>query len=119
MKAVGFIYNECMSNKKVDLVIAGQGAAGYSAALYSARYQVKTMILGSEFGGETAIGGLIENYPGIEVDGFDLMMSMKDQVLKYDVELFEENALKIEQSDDTFNVHTDSCLLYTSPSPRD
>ena len=89
MKAVGFIYNECMSNKKVDLVIAGQGAAGYSAALYSARYQVKTMILGSEFGGETAIGGLIENYPGIEVDGFDLMMSMKDQVLKYDVELFE------------------------------
>ena len=32
------------------------------------------------------------------------MMSMKDQVLKYDVELFEENALKIEQSDDTFNV---------------
>ena len=90
MKAVGFIYNECMSNKKVDLIIAGQGAAGYSAALYSARYQVKTMILGSEFGGETAIGGLIENYPGIEVDGFDLMMSMKDQVLKYDVELFEE-----------------------------
>ena len=89
MKAVGFIYNECMSNKKVDLIIAGQGAAGYSAALYSARYQVKTMILGSEFGGETAIGGLIENYPGIEVDGFDLMMSMKDQVLKYDVELFE------------------------------
>ena len=113
MKAVGFIYNECMSNKKVDLVIAGQGAAGYSAALYSARYQVKTMILGSEFGGETAIGGLIENYPGIEVDGFDLMMSMKDQVLKYDVELFEENALKIEQSDDTFNVHTDSAIINT------
>ena len=71
------------------------------------------MILGSEFGGETAGGGLIENYPGIEVDGFDLMMSMKDQVLKYDVELFEENALKIEQSDDAFNVHTDSAIINT------
>ena len=94
MKAVGFIYNEYVSNKKVDLVIAGQGAAGYSAALYSARYELNNDF-DSEFGGETAIGGLIENYPGIEVDGFDLMMSMKDQVLKYDVELFEENALKI------------------------
>ena len=97
-----------MIKKKTDLLIAGQGAAGYSAALYSARYQVKTMIIGGEFGGETAIGGLIENYPGIEVDGFDLMMNMKDQVLKYDVELFEENALNIEIDGDNFNVKTDS-----------
>ena len=97
-----------MIKKKTDLLIAGQGAAGYSAALYSARYQVKTMIIGGEFGGETAIGGLIENYPGIEVDGFDLMMNMKDQVLKYDVELFEENALNIEINGDNFNIKTDS-----------
>ena len=97
-----------MIKKKTDLLIAGQGAAGYSAALYSARYQVKTMIIGGEFGGETAIGGLIENYPGIEVDGFDLMMNMKDQVLKYDVELFEENALNIEIDGDNFNIKTDS-----------
>ena len=70
-----------MIKKKTDLLIAGQGAAGYSAALYSARYQINTMIIGGEFGGETAIGGMIENYPGIEVDGFDLMMNMKEQVL--------------------------------------
>ena len=36
MKAVGFIYNDYMIKKKTDLLIAGQGAAGYSAALYSA-----------------------------------------------------------------------------------
>ena len=50
-----------MSNnqiKKVDLLIAGQGAAGFSAGLYAARYQMNTVIIGEEFGGETAIAGL-------------------------------------------------------------
>jgi thioredoxin reductase (NADPH) len=71
------------------------------------------MIIGGEFGGETAIGGMIENYPGIEVDGFDLMMNMKEQVLKYDVELFEENANKITQSDNKFFIETDSSIIET------
>lgn len=102
-----------MIKKKTDLLIAGQGAAGYSAALYSARYQINTMIIGGEFGGETAIGGMIENYPGIEVDGFDLMMNMKEQVLKYDVELFEENAEKITPRNNKFFVETGSSIIET------
>lgn len=95
-----------MDKKKTDLLIAGQGAAGYSAALYSARYQVPTILVGAEFGGETAIGGMIENYPGIEIDGFDLMMNMKNQVLNYDVDLFEENIDKIIKSSNGFLVST-------------
>ena len=51
-------------NKHFDILIIGQGASAYSAALYAARYQVKPAIFGSRFGGETATGGLIENYPG-------------------------------------------------------
>ena len=58
-----------------DVLIAGQGAAGFAAALYSARYQMRTIVLGDTFGGETATGGNIENYPGFpEIDGFELMM---------------------------------------------
>ena len=65
----------------VDVLIAGQGAASYSAALYAARYQMSTVMVGAEFGGETAIGGSIENYPGFPaIDGFDLMLKMKEQV---------------------------------------
>ena len=37
-----------------DVIIIGQGAAAYGAALYSARYQMKTLVIGDEFGGETA-----------------------------------------------------------------
>ena len=95
-----------MGKKKTDLLIAGQGAAGYSAALYSARYQVPTILVGAEFGGETALGGMIENYPGIEIDGFDLMMNMKNQVLNYNVDLFEENIDKIIKSSNGFLVST-------------
>ena len=65
----------------IDVLIAGQGAAAFSAGLYSVRYQMKTAVVGGLFGGETAIGGLIENYPGQpDIDGFDLMMKFKEQV---------------------------------------
>ncbi|MDA1279443.1 MAG: FAD-dependent oxidoreductase [Chloroflexi bacterium] len=67
--------------KQVDVLIAGQGAAAFAAGLYSSRYQVETLIVGEQFGGETAIGGMIENYPGQpDIDGFDLMMKFKEQV---------------------------------------
>ena len=56
-----------------DILIVGQGASGYAAALYAARYQMKPVIFGATFGGETATGGLIENYPGYpEIDGESL-----------------------------------------------
>ena len=48
-------------NVSYDIMIVGQGAAAYAAALYAARYQVKTIMFGANFGGETATGGLIEN----------------------------------------------------------
>lgn len=67
--------------KQIDVLIAGQGAAAFAAGLYSSRYQVNTLIASEQFGGETAIGGTIENYPGQpDIDGFDLMMKFKEQV---------------------------------------
>ena len=42
-----------------DLVIVGQGAAARAAALYAARYQMKSILFGASFGGDTATGGLI------------------------------------------------------------
>ena len=74
-----------------DVLIVGQGAAGFSAALYAARYQMKAVVFGDKFGGETAIGGAIENYPGFpSIDGFDLMLKMREQVEGYGVEIIDE-----------------------------
>ena len=49
------------NSQKYDVVIAGQGAAAFAAGMYAARYQIRPVIIGETFGGETAIGGLIEN----------------------------------------------------------
>ena len=90
-----------------DVVIVGQGAAGFAAGLYSARYQMKTAIFGETFGGETAIGGLIENYPGyVGIDGFELMMNMKEQVQNYGVTVVDEGVEKVFRRGDCFEVTT-------------
>ena len=39
------------SKNAYDVVIIGQGASAFGAALYSARYQMKTLVIGDEFGG--------------------------------------------------------------------
>ena len=88
-------------------MIAGQGAAGYAAALYAARYQMKSVVFGGSFGGETAIGGGIENYPGHpEIDGFELMTKFREQVDRYHVPIIDENVAQISRHDD--------CLLLTT-----
>ncbi len=89
--------------KSVDVLIAGQGAAAFSAALYSARYQMTTLMAGEEFGGETAIGGDIENYPGFpKIDGYDLMLKMREQVGLLNVPIKPSNVTAIEKTDHGF-----------------
>ena len=92
-------------SNRYDLVIAGQGAAAFSAGLYAGRYQMRSLILGGTFGGETAIGGAIENYPGFEsVDGFELMMNMRRQVEGYGVPIVDQNVESITREEDCFLV---------------
>lgn len=86
-----------------DVVIIGQGASAFGAALYSARYQMKTLVIGDEFGGETATGSIIENYPGYShIDGFDLMLAMKKQVEDLEVEVITDEVTDIQNDGNCF-----------------
>lgn len=91
-----------------DLIIAGTGAAGLSAALYAGRYRMKTLVIGDSFGGYTSIAGPIENYPGAKkVDGFDLMVVMKEQAAEVGAEIIDGRVQKLaKQSDGSFLVTT-------------
>lgn len=63
-----------------DMVIIGGGPAGYTAALYAARAGFDTVVLERmSAGGQMALTGDIDNYPGFEegVDGFTLGMKMQ------------------------------------------
>ena len=101
------------SQGQYDIVIAGQGAAGFAAALYAARYQTKPVVIGETFGGETAIGGSIENYPGyVDIDGFDLMMHFRDQAVKYDVPIVDDKVTKVVGVEGCYEVETEYSGMY-------
>lgn len=66
-------------NHIYDVIIIGGGPAGYTAALYSARAGLDTLIIEKmSVGGQMTLTGDIENYPGFEsIDGFTLGMNMQ------------------------------------------
>lgn len=57
-----------------DVIIIGLGCAGYTAAIYSARYKLKTLLIGEVEGGMGITAVEVGNWPGeIEIRGPDLM----------------------------------------------
>lgn len=91
-----------------DLIIIGSGAAGLGAAIYGGRYRMKILVIGKEFGGETAKAGAIENYPGIQsIDGFELMGAMKKQARDLEVKTLDGEVTSINQREHCFEVVTE------------
>ena len=100
-----------------DVLIVGQGAAAYAAAMYAARYQIRPVVFGASFGGETATGGLIENYPGYpEIDGFDLMMKFREQAVRYEVPIVDEDIVSAVRARDCFELTTGDGRVYQAPT---
>lgn len=63
-----------------DVIILGSGPAGLTAALYTARANKKTIVLGGDrLGGQMAGIATLENYPGWAGSGFELAQFMKKQ----------------------------------------
>lgn len=69
-----------MENKIFDVVVAGGGPAGYTAALYAARSGYTVAVIEQmSAGGQMATTENVENYPGFEqgIDGFELGEKMR------------------------------------------
>ncbi len=83
-----------------DLIIIGAGPAGMTAGIYAARREMKTLIIGSEVGGQMVWANEIENYPGLsKISSFELIENMKRQVLNFGAEMKIEEVKKIERND--------------------
>ena len=70
-----------MAGKTYDVIIIGAGAAGLTAAIYSMRKQLQSIVVSPETGGATALSNWVENYPGAKaMPGLELMEQFKAQV---------------------------------------
>jgi len=72
------------------VVILGSGCAGWTAALYLARANLKPLVLtGTQTGGLLTTTSIVENYPGFPqgVDGTALMVQMMEQAQKFGAEV--------------------------------
>ncbi|MDP2944483.1 MAG: thioredoxin-disulfide reductase [bacterium] len=83
-----------------DLIIIGAGPAGMTAGIYAARREMKTLIIGSEVGGQMVWASEIENYPGFsKISSFELIENMRQQVVNFGAEMKIEEVKKIERND--------------------
>lgn len=67
-----------------DVIIIGASAAGSAAGIYAARANLKARVLTTNFGGEVALSGEIENWPGIiHTDGVELAGQFEKHLKSY------------------------------------
>jgi len=99
--------NEEELNNPYDMIIIGGGPAGYSAAIYAARYNLKSIVLTKELG-IISEAPEVENYPGIEhISGFELMQRFQKHAEKFGVETKFTEVVDVRKGITMFNV-TDS-----------
>jgi len=90
----------------LDLIIIGGSAAGNAAAIYAARRKLNFKMVATELGGEVALSGVVNNWPGIiEIQGFELAQKFTEHVRSYGVEIDEGwRVEKIEAKDNYYIV---------------
>ncbi|MCS6972046.1 MAG: thioredoxin-disulfide reductase [Turneriella sp.] len=106
-----------MSANHYDTIIIGSGPAGYTAAIYAGRANLKTLVLeGIERGGQLMITSEVENYPGFPhgIQGPELMEHFRNQAARFGAELKTVMADKAELSQGApFRIHAEG-QVYTS-----
>jgi thioredoxin reductase (NADPH) len=111
-----------------DLIIIGGGPAGYTAALYAARANLKPLVIeGFNWGGQLMITSDVENYPGYPegVMGPEMMAEFRRQAERFDVEFITDDVTRVDFSERPFRIwiegdehRANSVVIATGASAR-
>lgn len=103
----GFSRGGEYENKTWDVLIIGAGPAGFTAAIYAARFGLETLIISKDLGGNMALTDLIENYPGfLQISGSELTNRMHEQVKNLGVDVVFDEVERIDPAE---------CAYYEGP----
>lgn len=101
-------------NSVENLVIIGSGPAGYTAAIYAGRANLKPVVfegfqVGGVPGGQLMTTTEVENFPGFPqgITGPDLMKDMKAQAVRWGAELYTEDVMTVDLSQRPFIVRSE------------
>lgn len=115
--------------KIYDMIIIGGGPAGYTSALYASRAGLDTLVIEKlSPGGQLALTGEVDNYPGFEegIDGFTLGMKMQQSAERFGAKTEYAEVLdvdfsgiikKINTTSGVFNAYT--IVVATGANPRE
>src|SRR6516164_8693726 len=111
-----------------EVVIIGSGPAGLTAALYTARANLRPLLIeGLEAGGQLMLTTLVENYPGFRdgIMGPDLMAQMRAQAERFGSRIIQghvsavhvgERPFRVQTSDESFT--TAALIIATGASAK-
>ncbi len=107
-------------NETQQLIIIGSGPAGYTAAIYAARAELKPLLfeglkLGGQPGGQLMLTTEVENYPGFPegLMGPEMMEKFKKQAERFGTRIISDDVISVDFSVRPFKIHT-SNQTYTS-----
>jgi thioredoxin reductase (NADPH) len=111
-----------------DVIIIGGGPAGYTAALYTARANLRPLVIeGFNWGGQLMITSDVENYPGYAdgILGPAMMADFRRQAERFGAEFVTDDVTRIDFSELPFQVHVgdevhraDAVIVATGASAR-
>lgn len=111
-----------------NVVIIGSGCSGHTAALYSARANLKPLVIeGHEPGGQLSITTLVENFPGFPegIQGPELIENMRKQAQRFGAEYQLGHMTSADLSKRPFalhvgkhQIHTKSLIIASGASAR-
>lgn len=117
-----------MSDNHHRVIIIGSGPAGFTAALYTARANLKPVVFeGIQPGGQLTITTDVENYPGFEngIQGPELMDVMRKQVQRFGAECIYKEITEVDFSQKPFRLKSydeeytaDAVIISTGASAK-